>query len=73
MLSVFVGRSMALIRKVLLMNRYVVCDEDGELRSFPTKGEAEKFCAEYVDEFTIKVKPKKRKPDPLELVGECLI
>lgn len=55
------------------MNRYAVCDDEGELRSFYTKAEALEFIGNRTDEFHIKVKPRKPKPDPLQLVGDCLI
>jgi hypothetical protein len=55
------------------VNRYAVCDEDGELRSFYTKAEAIEFIGNRTDEFEIKVKPRKPKPDPMLVVGECLI
>lgn len=54
------------------MNRYVVCDDDGELRSFYTRAEATEFIAGR-SEFHIVVKPRKPKPDVFKLVGECLI
>lgn len=54
------------------MNRYAVCDEDGELRSFYTRAEALQFIGDRT-EFFIKVKPRKQKVDPFTLVGEALI
>lgn len=54
------------------MNRYAVCDEDGELRSFYTRAEALEFIGGR-PEFHIKVKPRKPKPNPFDIVGECLI
>lgn len=52
------------------MNRYAVCDEDGELRSFYTEEEALAFIGGR-PEFHIKVKPRKPKPDPLSIVGDA--
>lgn len=55
------------------MTRYMVCDEEGELRGFHTKAEALEFIGDRTDELEIKVKAKRPKPTPFELVGECLI
>jgi hypothetical protein len=52
--------------------RFVVCDEEGELRSFHSKAEAVAFIGEREDELVIKVLPKRPRPNPFELVGECL-
>ena len=54
------------------MNRFVVCDDDGELRSFYTRAEAMEFIGDRT-EFHLVVKPRKPKPDVFQLVGECLI
>lgn len=49
----------------------MVCDEEGELRGFPSKAEALQFIGDRLEEFSIKIKPRRRKPDPFELVGEA--
>lgn len=54
-------------------NRYVVSDEDGELRRFATKADACAFMGNHTG-MTLKILPPSRKcapVDPLTLVGEC--
>jgi hypothetical protein len=56
-------------------NRYVVSDEDGELRRFATKADACAFM-EGQEQMKLKVLPPSPKCapiDPLTLVGECLL
>ena len=53
--------------------RYVVSDEDGELRRFATKVDACEFMKGQ-EQMTLKVLPPSRRHapiDPLTLVGEC--
>lgn len=53
--------------------RYVVSDEDGELRRFATKVDACAFI-EGRDDLKLKILPPSRKcapVDPITLVGEC--
>ena len=55
--------------------RYVVSDEDGELRRFSTKVDACEFMKGQ-EQMTLKVLPPSRRcmpVDPLTLVGECLL
>lgn len=57
----------------MIDNRYVVSDEDGELRRFATKADACAFM-EGQEQMKLKVLPPSRKCapiDPLTLVGEC--
>ena len=54
--------------------RYVVSDEDGELRRFATKVDACEFMKGQ-DQMKLRVLPPSRRcmpVDPLTLVGECL-
>jgi hypothetical protein len=54
-------------------NRFVVSDEDGELRRFATKADACAFM-EGKEGLVLRVFPPSRKcapVDPLTLVGEC--
>jgi hypothetical protein len=53
--------------------RYVVSDEDGELRKFATKVDAQAFMAGQ-EQMKLKVlppSPRCKPVDPLTLVGEC--
>lgn len=60
-------------RKSVIDYRYVVSDEDGELRRFSTKVDACAFM-EGRDDLKLKILPPSRKCapiDPITLVGEC--
>lgn len=52
---------------------WIVKDEDGlALRAFPTKDEAVTFMDKQVGWTVVRV-PRKPRPDPRVLVGDCLI
>lgn len=59
------------------MNRFVVHDEFGPIRAFPTRKEAEDYLDHLIDcsvDAFMVVKPKPPKPDkpnPFDLVGEA--
>ena len=60
-------------RKSVIDYRFVVSDEDGELRRFSTKIDACAFM-EGRDDLKLKILPPSRKCapiDPITLVGEC--
>lgn len=51
--------------------RFVVSDEDGELRRFCTKTDALAFMKDR-PELSLRILPPQKKINPCELVGECL-
>ena len=55
----------------MLDYRFVVSDEDGELRKFTTKADALAFMKDR-PEFSLRTLPPRKKVNPCELVGECL-
>lgn len=61
------------IRTSVIDNRFVVSDEEGELRRFATKADACAFIGDREDlKLTILPPSRKCMPiDPLTLVGEC--
>jgi hypothetical protein len=61
--------------RTMIDNRFVVSDEDGELRRFATKADACAFM-QGKEGLVLRVFPPSRKCapiDPLTLVGECRI
>lgn len=55
----------------MLDYRFVVSDEDGGLRKFTTKADANAFMQDR-PELSLRILPPQKKLDPCELVGECL-
>jgi hypothetical protein len=50
--------------------RFIVSDEDGELRRFTTKADALAFMKDR-PKFSLRILPPRKPINVLELVGEC--